>query len=267
VTAFVRSADGVAIAYDACGVGAPAVVLVHGWSCDRGYWSGQIEALAQRFRVVAVDLAGHGESGTDRSAWTIGAFGDDVAAVADALALANIVLVGHSMGGDVVVEAARRLAGRVAGLVWVDTYRTLGTPRSDAELEAFRSPFRTRFAEHTRSFVRGMFPPGCDPSLVERIAADMASAPPAIAIASLEALTGYEREVAAALGELKLPLVAINPETTANDVASMQRYGVEVVTMPGAGHFPMIEDAKRFNALCRGAIERIARLPQPDVKA
>ena len=52
------------IAYEVHGQGSPAVVLVHGWSCDRGYWKEQIEYLAPQYRLVLIDLAGHGESGT-----------------------------------------------------------------------------------------------------------------------------------------------------------------------------------------------------------
>jgi pimeloyl-ACP methyl ester carboxylesterase len=118
----VHSADGVPIAYEVHGQGSPALVLVHGWSCDRGYWKEQIEYLAPQYQLVLVDLAGHGASGLGRKDYTMAAFGEDVAAVVDRLGLKSVVLVGHSMGGDVVVEAARRLQGRVIGLVWVDDY-------------------------------------------------------------------------------------------------------------------------------------------------
>ena len=62
------------------------------------------------------------------------------------------------MGGDVAVAAARRLGQRVNGVVWLDTYRQLGTNRTADEVEALVRPFRTDFRETTRSFVRGMFP-------------------------------------------------------------------------------------------------------------
>jgi pimeloyl-ACP methyl ester carboxylesterase len=60
--------------------------------------------------VVAIDLAGHGESGVGRKAWTMPTFGDDLVAVVERLALADAVLIGHSMGGDVIVEAALQRA-------------------------------------------------------------------------------------------------------------------------------------------------------------
>ncbi len=70
----VTSADGVRVAYEVRGTGTPALVFIHGWSCDRSYWAGQLETFSREFQVVAIDLAGHGESGFGRQPWTIGAF-------------------------------------------------------------------------------------------------------------------------------------------------------------------------------------------------
>src|SRR5262245_57460546 len=80
----VPSADGVPIAYEVHGQG-PALVLVHGWSCDRSYWKEQIEYLSPQYQLVLIDLAGHGESGLGRKDYTMAAFGADVAAVVDSL--------------------------------------------------------------------------------------------------------------------------------------------------------------------------------------
>jgi len=171
------SHDGVPLAFEVHGAGAPTLVFVHGWSCDRHYWRGQVRALAARYQTVAVDLAGHGESGVGRRVWTMAAFGEDVVAVAEQLGLGELVLIGHSMGGDVIVEAARRLGDRVAGLVWVDTYDTLGEPPTDEEVEAFLAPFREDFATATRALVGRLFTADADAELAEWVAADMSAAP------------------------------------------------------------------------------------------
>ncbi len=255
----VTSSDGIRIAYEAYGEGSPALVFVHGWSCDRSYWAGQLQPFSRRFKVVAVDLAGHGESGLGRETQTMGAFGGDVAAVVERLGLQRIILIGHSMGGDVIVEAARRLPGRVAALVWVDAYKRLGTFRTPEQVQAMVAPFRADFVETTRGFVRGMFPTGADPSLVERVAADMSSAPPAIAIGALESAISFDREIPLALQELRLPVVAINPDNAPTDTASMRSHGVEVVLMSGVGHFLLMEDPERFNRLLSTVIDTFVR--------
>ncbi len=254
-----NSADGIRIVYETSGEGTPALVFVHGWSCDRSYWAGQLQAFSQQYKVVAVDLAGHGDSGLGREAWTMAAFGDDVAAVVERLGLRRVILIGHSMGGDVIVEAARRLPSRVRGLVWVDVYKQLQTHRSPEQIQTFMSPFRGDFVEKTRAFVRGMFPSSADQSLVERVATDMSSAPPAVALGAMESAISFDREIPRALQELQLRVVAINPDSPATDIASMKRHGVDVVLMSGVGHFPMMEDPERFNRLLGTAIEKILK--------
>lgn len=91
----VTSADGIHIAYETRDEGTPALVFVHGWSCDRTYWDGRLPAFSRQFKVVALDLAGHGESGLGRKTWTMGAFGRDVAAVVEKLGLDRVILIGH----------------------------------------------------------------------------------------------------------------------------------------------------------------------------
>ena len=253
------SADGVSIAYDVKGEGMLALVFVHGWSCDRTYWREQVEPFSRGFRVVTVDLAGHGESGSGRKAWTIEAFGDDVAAVVRQLSLRRVIFIGHSMGGDVIVEAARQLPGRVAGLVWVDTYKQLGTFRTPEQIRAFAAPFRANFAATTHNFVEHMFPPTADRALVERIAADMSAAPPDVALEAMVSAIAFDRRIPAALAELELPVIAINPEHPPTDVASLGRYGVGVLLMGNVGHFPMLEDPGRFNTILRTAIDNVPR--------
>jgi pimeloyl-ACP methyl ester carboxylesterase len=129
--ATVVSADGVPITYEDFGEGSPAIVLVHGWSCDRRYWSKQVGPISVEHRVITLDLGGHGESGFGREDWTIASFGADVAAVIEHLGLDAVVLVGHSMGGDVIFQAARLLPGKVDALIMVDTYKQLDATRSE----------------------------------------------------------------------------------------------------------------------------------------
>lgn len=256
---FTTSPDGVRIAYTVTGEGAPPLVFVHGWSCDRRYWDWQLRGFAKYHRVAGVDLAGHGDSGRNRARWTIEAFGADVAAVVEALDLERPILIGHSMGGDVIAETARRLKRPVAGMIWVDTYKRLGAPRTPVDIARIVQPFREQFAETTRAFVRGMFLPGTDKGLVDLVAGDMASAPPEVAIGALESALAYDREMPVALKELKLPVIAINPETPATDLASLSAHGVEVMLMSDVGHFPMMESPERFNRILRTAIEKLAR--------
>jgi pimeloyl-ACP methyl ester carboxylesterase len=251
------SPDGIELRYDAAGAGTPAIVLVHGWSCDRTYWREQAAAFVGRHEVVAIDLAGHGESGTGRTAWTMPAFGDDVVAIVDRLGLERVILVGHSMGGDVVVEAALRLGDRVAGVVWVDTYRRLEEVSTAEEVATFVAPFRRDFPGETRRFVRGMFPRTADPTLVTWIADDMAAAPPDVALDALAHAWGNDGPILGALERLAVPVVAINPDDEPTDAESLRRHGVRTVLVHGTGHFPMLEDPVQFNRVLADVVSTL----------
>ena len=75
------SKDGTPLAYEVFGAGGPTLVFVHGWSCDSRYWRAQVPVFSKNYRVVTMDLAGHGNSGMSRTKYPMTAFGQDVKAV------------------------------------------------------------------------------------------------------------------------------------------------------------------------------------------
>ncbi len=251
-----KSADGVEIRFEVAGSGSPAIVFVHGWSCDRSYWRPQVEHFAKSHRVVAVDLAGHGESARNRKDWTMAAFGEDVRAVLEALDLRGAVLVGHSMGGPVILEAARLAPDRVLALVPVDTLAEIDRRLSPEEREGFLGPIRADFRAAAERFVREfMFTERTDPKLIDRIASDMASAPPEVAIPAMEGLFAYDE--AAALARAAIPLRLLNADRFPTDLAAARRHkpDVELAVMPRVGHFLMAEDPEEFNRLLARAVK------------
>jgi pimeloyl-ACP methyl ester carboxylesterase len=255
----VISADDVRICCTVQGEGDPALVFVHGWSCDKSYWEAQEGHFAENHKVVMVDLAGHGESGLDRKEWTIEAFGKDVAAVVKKLGLDRVILIGHSMGGPVITAAARQMPGRVIGLVGVDTFHNVEEEVTKERLDRFTAPFKEDFKEATRKFVRRMFPADADPALVERVVSDMASAPPDIGITAFEALFNYEMK--AALKDARVPIYCINSDRYPTDVEAGRRHAMpfELKLMPGIGHFVMMEDPETFNRLLMEVISETAQ--------
>src|SRR5262245_66205582 len=88
----VRASDGLNIVGEVRGQGDTALVLLHGWCGTREFWKHQVDALAGDYRIVAIDQAGHGESGKDRGAWTILGLAADVQAVVKELGLKRVVL-------------------------------------------------------------------------------------------------------------------------------------------------------------------------------
>ena len=165
-------------------------------------------------------------------------------------------------GAFVVVSAARLLSRRVAGLVWVDTYGGLGTARTFEEVEEFIAPWRANFTDAMDAFVRrALFPTTADPALVERVARDMAAAPPHVALASLESSFRNDRVVPSELEKLNLPVVSLNPARSNPDVESLERHGVVAILVPDVGHFMMMEDPGNFNAILMNVLEGMLEAP------
>ncbi|MCX6835080.1 MAG: alpha/beta hydrolase [candidate division Zixibacteria bacterium] len=245
----VPSEDGLMIYYDVHGQGDRALVFVHCWSCDRTYWQNQVDEFAKDYRVVTVDLGGHGQSGMNRKVWTLAAFGADVAAVVNKLDLKNVVLIGHSMGGPVCIEAARRLQGRVVAIVGVDNFQNFGDKLTKEEVDAWVAHLQPDFTPTVDFFVRSMFPAGADSSLVRRIAADMASAPPDVAISAITETLLYDYR--AALAEVRVPIRTISSDEHVTDVKANAAIAASFAmkVMPGRGHFLQLEDPKTFNRL------------------
>jgi pimeloyl-ACP methyl ester carboxylesterase len=257
----VTAADGVHIQYRQYGAGDPAVILVHCWSCDSSYWNAQIGPLKAHYTTVTVDLAGHGGSGRNRTEWSIGNFGEDVAAVARQLTNSRIVLVGHSMGAPVALEAARRIGDRVIGIIAVDSLKTIGQPPiSEREITMRLKPFRENFIGQTRDFVSAnLFTKDADPAFVRKVAEDMSLAPPEVAIPAMEALV--RMDYAKVLPDIHIPVIAINSDHGgATDEMRIRKSlpTFSAIVISNAGHFLMMETPGRFNPILLGQIDKLA---------
>jgi len=252
--------DGVHVQYHVYGAGEPALVFIHGWSCDSNYWREQVPVFKQHYTVVTVDLAGHGGTDGSRTDWSIARFGQDVATAMSAVPNQQVILVGHSMGGPVAIEAARLLKSRVIGIIGVDTFNTVGAPPpSKAQVDAIIRPFEADFIGHTRELVtEHLFATTGNRELANKIAYDMSLSPPKVAIPSLRAL--FEYDFSEPLKDVSVPIVAIDSdlgepvnETRIRKVLPK----FHVVTIKGVGHFLMMEDPARFNAALETEIQAL----------
>lgn len=238
--------DGVTIVYSASGSGDPALLFIHGGLAERSFYNAQLEAFASRHRVVALDLPGHGESGSNRSKWGLPVFGADVKAVADAEKLSRLIIFGNSLGGPVAVEAALLLPGRALGVVGVDTFQDLGeiTPeeaRQRAEL------FGNNYAAGVKAMVKALFHADTDPALMADAERRMRHTPPDAARSLFMSLAGYSP--AASARRLTVPLRAVNGDLYPTDVSAVRKIvpGFEAIIMTHIGHYPMIERPEEFN--------------------
>lgn len=254
----VASADGVPIHYETTGRGRPAVVLVHCWTCDSGFWRDAVARLARSRQVVTLDLAGHGRSGRTRKDYTMEAFGEDVKAVADALKLDHMVLVGHSMGGAVIMEAAKRLGGRVAGLVPVDTLVDVEQPSDPKETDAFIAKMRADYKGETTAFLRQyLFAPTTPPAVADRVLIQTTTFPMEIALSALR--NNWNYQAASGFEAVKVPIVAVNGDRFPTNFEANRRHApqFDAVIMKNVGHYPMLEDPPRFGRLLDEALRKV----------
>lgn len=241
----VASSDGSPITYGVSGQGDITLVFVHCWTCNHEFWRPQIEYFSSKHKVIWVDLAGHGLSGSHRKQYTMDAFGRDVAAVVNKTNSQNIVLVGHSMGGPVAIEAAKILDDKVIGVVGVDTFYTpFEFPKSEAKISEFIKPFENNFKGESEQLVRSMFTPAADQDLITSIVNQMSVASPDMGISAMhEIFKWHARNNPSALDIYADKLRNINAAPTKEKKALHS----SVTLIPDVGHFVAQVKPNEFN--------------------
>ncbi len=247
----------------------PPLVFVHGFACDRTDWRAQVDSLAARTSVVEWELPGHGSTPGLPADCTIEAYGAGLARALTELELPPAILVGHSMGCRVVLQANRFAPDAVAGLVLVD-----GSRIAQGDPPAARRAMADRLAGDgyrifVREFFESMFFPASDPVVVTAICDRAMRLPAAVGRALMTDLAGWDAgEVEAALDAIAVPLLAIQSTTMDTtlkrvplapgqsspwtDLIRAHVPGATVAILTGPGHFPQIELADEVTALIAG---------------
>lgn len=261
------SKDGTPISYEVYGEGEPTLVFVHGWSCDARYWRMQTPHFSKKHRVIVMDLAGHGHSGMERKRYTMSAFGEDVKAVTHASGGKRVILIGHSMGGQVIAEAARLLPDRVIGLIGVDTLDNIEYRLTPKELKKMRAPLKKDFRTGSRHFISQMISPDTDPKLRDWILSDVSAAPPAVGLSAMnEMMTQYiTGDVAKTFEKVRLPVVCVNGDLWPINFEANRRhmFSFDAIIVKKADHFLMMNQPEVFNTALERAIQRLAETPVP----
>ncbi|HEY5094390.1 MAG TPA: alpha/beta hydrolase [Candidatus Eremiobacteraceae bacterium] len=253
MTRFAKSGY-VRIAYAEAGAGDP-VIFLHGVGATKRCWADQLQAMSNRFRCIALDYRGYGESEVPPlESISREAYARDVAAVMDAAGIDRAVLCGNSLGGVVALEFYSQFPERVKSLILVDSfaYYPGGAESLPDRIKTLDDLGIDKFAE-TRS--RALFGPDAPESLVESARADLASIPLEVYKASTRATwTGDYRallpkiEVGALVmwGEYD---TKIAPRPLSEELARAIPACGEVSEVPRAGHIPQMENPVAFNAV------------------
>jgi len=241
--------QGIRLAYDDRGAGEPSFVFVHGWTCDRSFFTPQVEYFAREHRIVSVDLRGHGESDKPQGPYPISAYADDLAYMIKQLGLGKVVAVGHSMGGLAVLQLAVAYPNRVAAIVMVDPTSFVRSPEQQARIEAMVEAIEAGDQEPRRQFIADNFIPTSDPKLVERVAAVMLSTPSHVAANVMKGNISFDSLSAAA--RCKVPALHLAATQPRNLPHLMSQWLPSVVNgwTVGTGHFNQLEAPDQVNAM------------------
>ncbi len=268
--------DGAKIYYEDQGVGQP-IVLVHGWTCSSKFWQKNVPELAKEFRVVTLDLRGHGKSSKVLSGHTVGQYARDVRALIEHLELQDVVLAGWSLGGSVVLAYYERYCNdsRLRALALIDI---APFPYSPAEwnshalrgynYDALNATFAACIADHKKfatAFATRMLKEKPSDTDVDWIVAELLKTPTWIAEAAYSDFV--MSDYAKTLPSVKLPVVvfAANSGVFTNGIcmgkaiADQVPYGT-FIAFEDAGHMLFYEQPEKFNAALAAFAKPLAQI-------
>jgi pimeloyl-ACP methyl ester carboxylesterase len=254
------------------GRGRPTVMFVHGFGCAHRDWDAQVAHLSPRHQTVAVDLHGHGASPGMAADCTVERYGADVAEVMKALGLPPAVLIGHSMGCRVVVEAALQAPAHTAGVVLVDGSQ-FGPAMETVLKETFATPNGFEFL--IRRWFEEMFTAKSNAAIVASVVERAKRLPRSIGEKLLLDMLRYDvGRLTTSLTDLHVPVMALQT-TYSNDQRERHSMSkgqttpyldmlrsripsVRIEVIENTGHFPQIDASAKANILLD---EFLATLP------
>jgi pimeloyl-ACP methyl ester carboxylesterase len=241
------------IHYVTVGQGAPTMVLVHGWACDLGFWREQVPVLAERARLVLIDLPGHGQSDKPQANYTMDFFAEAVLAVLRDAQVDRAVFIGHSMGAAVLCRVHHQAPEKIAGLVSVDGLLCRLSEYPEEGRALIGGLASSHYLAHAKTFISSFFPvPGTE-ALRDRATAEMLITPQHVMLSAMLGMLD-PAQPDWILQKVDVPVLVLNAPTPwwtpdyenyARLLSTQSDYNV----MANTGHFLMLEKPREFNDL------------------
>jgi pimeloyl-ACP methyl ester carboxylesterase len=232
-----------------------ALVFIHGWTGNAELWRASYSAFPN-YRVIALDLIGHGKSDKPRVDYTMDYFAKSVAAVLNAAKVDNAVFVGHSMGMPVSRQFYRMHFSRTLGIVNVDGSIRAFPDR--AQYEGFIANFRADYKKTSTEFIDGMLVTMKDEKLKQAIRTSNQQTPEYVGISAMSA---FDNDDLWRTDPIRAPVLAIFAESPwwPADTESFMRSiapNLDFHMWKGPTHFLMMEKPAEFNELIRTFIAK-----------
>jgi pimeloyl-ACP methyl ester carboxylesterase len=244
--------------YREAGSGGDALLLLHAFPLHSGMWAPQLVQLGTRFRVVAPDYRGLGQSGPAPEASTMELAAQDALALLRQLGIRRAVVAGLSMGGYVALELYRRAPDLFRGLALCDTKATPDTEEAKAAREEFaRNAIAKGLDWVADGFAPKLLRPQADPAVQAQVKA-LIHAGTKEGVAAAQRGMARRPDSVPTLGKIACPTCIIfGEEDQITPFAEAQRLGQTVkgarmVRIPGAGHLPNLENPGAFTTALMG---------------
>lgn len=241
------SFDGVEIVYSVQGKDEPALVFIHGGFADRTFWPDQMKYFGRFNKVIALDLAGHGESGKNREDWSVDTFAEDVATVIRKEKIKKAVLIGNSLGGPVCLKTAYLIPDAIIAVVAVDTLQDIGMEIPSSYFLEMAKAYRDDFSGTMTKMVRSLFHPDTYPELMAWAEKRMLDHSPEMAATLMESYVDFD--LPKLVKKLTIPIRCINGDLFPTLVEKNRSIhaNFDAVILPNTGHYPMLENPDLFN--------------------
>jgi pimeloyl-ACP methyl ester carboxylesterase len=242
--------DGIPLHSTITGKGPKTIILVHGWTCDETTWKFQVPALAGKYKVITIDLPGHGKSGSPKDGkLSMDLFARAIEAVRSEAKADQVTLAGHSMGTAVILYYARLYPKHVAALVFVDG--SVSPPPNASAAIGFADRLAGPNGLKAREdFIRSMLTSAASPETQKFILSMMLSAPEATAVGALKAVmdpANWKEDVI--FPQPVLGLYADQSGAANREYMKTHFPEMDYVEILGTDHFLMLEKPEEFNRL------------------
>lgn len=251
------AATGHRIWYEDLGSG-PPLIFIHGWCMSSCVWEFQVDELSSIFRVICIDLHGHGRSETPSNGFSIRGCAEDITALIARLELVGAVVVGWSLGATVAVDTFLADSRGIAGLVLVSATprftRSDDFPYGLSEMEAAGMATKVRRDIHRAlaGFIPRMFAPGeQDATAIDRILSLVPEPDSVVALQALNDLVGAD--LRNKLPTIDCPVLIIYGDKDRICLPQASEYLLahiscsESIQFPGCGHAPFLTQSGQFN--------------------
>jgi pimeloyl-ACP methyl ester carboxylesterase len=246
----------VEINYFQQGKGDTTLLFLHGWCIDGTYWKNQVDYFSKNYNVYAIDLPGFGQSKAVRTNWTIEEYANDVTAFINTMNLKNVVIIGHSMAGEIMLQIALGNNSKIVGIVGVDNFKIIDvsfTPEQMKQMTDFLPMLQNDFKNSAPVYADMMlFHPATTKEVKDRVKTDFAHCDSVIGYGTFMNQMQYAYTDAQRLEQLNYKLYLINGDGFPTNETGLKNHcksGFQVQTVAATGHYPMIEKPAEFNLI------------------